>query len=533
MDPVTRIVAAPAVLAVVLATTGCTSLVVPDTSAPAEDGQVLRWAMHRELNDPDHVLNGFLTFGWNVFDPLVKLDDELQPVPNMAERWEVSDDRLRWTFHLRDDGRWTNGDPLTADDYVFGWRDSGIYAFIPIVGAHEFSECERIREESGDETKDCEPLWSDVALKALDERTLEVTLVSPQPWLPNAIGGFACMCYAPLHRATVERYGDEWVEAGHMVSSGPFRLAEWDADSLILVKDEAWRDAARVTLDRVTVTYYPDYESTLDAVTSDEADIAILPAHMSDAVSVAPVLGTGYVGLNVDNIPDPWQRRAMALALDRAAIIDRVRGGIHRVATSLTADEIPGFAHIAPSFITPESDMEAAARLMAMAEEPRTEIDLWFNEVESRRWTSEEVAATWEGLGIRTTLRSVPDFRQYLEFLARGESDAYLAGWGYDFPDAINLLELWSCDGGEATASGFCDPQFDALLDQAADELDEDSRVALYAGAEAMLTGEQGAMPAIPIDWYSQPLVTGDAWANALRFNAMSQIDLTTVRPAR
>ena len=510
---------------VVLALSGCQG-----GSEDAEREQVLRWGFDLDNADADRVLNGFLTWGWNVFDPLVKLDEELRPVPNMAERWEWSDDGLTLTFHLRDDGRWSNGDRLTAHDFVFAWkynleevarlyRTTGPFA--GIVGAEAPARCDH-------ETSDCAALLDDIGVEAPDDLTLTVRFESPSPAFLAKVGGAACLCYAPLHRESVDRYGDSWYEAGHIVTAGPFKVASWEPEeSLVLVKDESWRRARDVTLERIEVSFWREDEDAKRAFEAGELDAFFAWTVNSRHVRDVPLLLTQYAAINAERIPDPTQRRAMALAIDREQLADRDQRGL-RPATSVTVDGVPGYDRIGTRILSADSRLDEARLLMNRVEDPVEEVALWLNE--TRRVIGSVVAEAWRELGMDVTTRVVEDFGEYQQLLTRGRHDAYLLGWLYDFPDAINFLEQWRCES-PGNATRFCDRRYDRLLDAASREREEDERIELYAQAERLLTGPEGSMHVIPLSWENLPLVVAPS-VEGFHMNAMAQVDLTSVRLA-
>src|SRR4026207_1372592 len=159
----------------------------------------------------------------NIMDPLVKLDKDLQPTPSLAKSWTVSKDGKTVTFELRDDGRWTNGDPVTAQDFEWSWKrtispDLGAdyaYQFFGIVGAAEYNACE----------KNCDAMRDKVGVKALDDHTLQVKLTSQQPWFVQQVAHHS---FLAVHRATVEKFGRKWTEPQNIVTDGPFKLAPRD-----------------------------------------------------------------------------------------------------------------------------------------------------------------------------------------------------------------------------------------------------------------------------------------------------------------
>ncbi|MGZ8693116.1 MAG: peptide ABC transporter substrate-binding protein, partial [Gaiellaceae bacterium] len=186
----------------------------------------------------------------NIMDPLVKLDEDLNPVPAAAESFETSDDGKTVTFVLRDGLKWTNGDPVLAGDFEYAWKRTlspelaadYAYQFAGIVGANEYSSCDAKKD-------DCAALRDKVGVTAVDDKTLEVKLTSAQPWF---LAQAAHHSFLAVNKKAVDQFGDKWTEAANIVTNGPFKLEAWQHNSSIdLVKDETWRDADSVKLTRV------------------------------------------------------------------------------------------------------------------------------------------------------------------------------------------------------------------------------------------------------------------------------------------
>ncbi len=486
---------------------------------------------------PDDLVHGvhgrLLTAAWNVFDPLVKVDRELRPIPAMAEGWEVSADGLTVTFHLRRDGRWTNGDPLTAGDYAFGMKHNffpseesgGPYPSLTgIVGMEAYTQCD-VRQR-----RDCMTLWDDVGVTALDDHTLEVRLELPDPFFVATIGGVNCSCFVALHEQTVERYGAEWAEPEHIVTSGPFTIAERDDESVTVVKNENWRDADSVTLERIEIRYFRDEGGADRALDRGEIDINVSPGIdvAPELLSNYPKLTTRWITLLQRDIPDPRQRRAMALALDRRALVGNEPG---RPATSLTTERVPGFERIASDFLRQESQVDQARVLLAAAEDLRSNVTLWIPDASEARATAAYVKESWSALGIETSVKAVP-VDQYWELAAEGRlEDAYLGGWEYEYPDPGYLLELFQCDH-PYKATAFCDPIYDRVLGRASQEADEGARLGLYAEAEALLTGPDGAMSLVPYVWPDNVVAERRSVRETFELNAAGQVDFTKVQIA-
>ena len=259
----------------------------------------------------------------NIMDPLVKLDDDHQPVPAAAESFETSDDGKTVTFVLRDDLMWSNGDPVIAQDFEYSWKRTVspelgadyAYEFYGIVGAREYNSCDSKKES-------CAALAGKVGVNAVDARTLEVSLTSPQPWFPQQVAHHS---FLAVNKKAVDEFGDKWTEAANIITNGPFKLDRWEHHATIdLVKWDDWRDAASVKLTRVNGRMIADGTTAVQAFGAGEVDInnelppnEILRLRETETYDQYPGLHTYYYGFNVKNVPDVKQRRAMSLAIDR------------------------------------------------------------------------------------------------------------------------------------------------------------------------------------------------------------------------
>jgi oligopeptide transport system substrate-binding protein len=473
----------------------------------------------------------------SIMDPLVTLGDDLEPVPSLAESWDISKDGKTVTFHLRGDGKWTNGDPVTAEDFEWSWKRTispdlaadYAYQFYGIVGAAEYNACE----------KNCAALRDKVGVKAVDDRTLQVQLTSAQPWFVQQVSHHS---FLAVHRATVEQFGDRWTEPGNIVTDGPFKLAAWEhSASIDLVKNDAWRGAADVSLARVNGKIIVDGTTRVQSFEAGEVDALDAGGLPPDEIGrlketpeyeVYPALGTYYYGFNLKNLPDIHERRALSLAIDRRTIIDNIAQADQVPTTGFAPKGLPGFDSFNPnSPWTPESgDLDAAKNELAQAKNPKTDLTLFFNDSPGHREIATAVQAQWKELGISTTLKQ-QEWAQFLEFLGpppNSAVDVYRSGWIGDYVDAINFLELWTCDSGNNN-SNYCDKEYDALVEQARSTQDDQARYEIYAQLEQKLIGEGGALPMTPIYWYTYPNLEKLSIKDSFKVNLLNQIDLTKV----
>ncbi len=461
----------------------------------------------------------------NIMDPLVKLGDDLKPVPSMAESWDISDD-----------GKWTNGDPVTANDYEYSWKRTlspelaadYAYQFYGIVGAQEYNGCK----------SNCEALKAKVGVKATDKSTLVVNLTSPQPWFVQQAAHHS---FLAVNKKAVDQFGAKWTEAQNIVTNGPFKLTKWAHDSEIdIAKWDGWRDAASVKLTSVKGRMITDGTTAVQAFEAGEVDVnPNLPTEEIPRIKETedfqqyPGLGTYYYGFNTKNITDVNQRRAMSLVLDRQSIIDNIAQADQIPATGFVPKGMPGYVriHTDSEWAEPTANMEKAKELMAKVKNPKTNISLLLNDSPGHREIAVAIQAAWKELGITTKIKQ-QEWAQFLEFLGPPPDksvDTYRLGWIGDYVDAINFLELWTCDSGNNN-SNFCDPEYDKLVAKARQTEDNGARYQIYKQLEDILVGPDGALPIIPIYWYTYVQQERPSVQDTWNLNLLDQTDLTKVQ---
>ncbi len=509
-------------------------------AAAAEQVITVNWGTEPPSLDPglatDTTSSNILL---NIMDPLITLDDELNPVDFAAESHEVSEDGKTVTFTLRDDLKWTNGDPVTAEDFAWSWLRTispelgadYAYQFFGIVGAADYNACDP-------EKDNCDALKEKVGVKATDDKTLEVTLTSPQPWFVQQVAHHS---FLAVPRKTVEQFGDKWTEAANIVTNGPFELADWKHNqSIDLTKWNEWRNADDVTLTRVNGRMISDGTTAQQAFEAGELDVnnqappteEIARVKEEDFYQQYPGLGTYVYGFNVKNITDLNQRKAMSLAINRREIIDNIAQADQLPATGWTPEGMPGFDTINPDspWLPENGDLEQAKTLMDQAQTPKKDLTLLLNDSPGHREIAVAVQSYWKELGINTTIKQ-QEWAQFLEFIGPPPDksvDVYRYGWIGDFVDAINFLELWTCDSGN-NSTNYCDPEYDKLVDEARATPDNEARYDLYAQMEQKLLGDEGAVPLSPIYWYTYVASEDPSVKDTFNQNLLTQIDLTKV----
>jgi oligopeptide transport system substrate-binding protein len=473
-----------------------------------------------------------------IMDPLVKLNPQTNEAePSLAESWDISDDGMTVTFHLHSGAKWTNGDPVTAGDFVYSWKRTlspelaadYAYQLYGIQGAAEYNSCE----------KKCDALADKVGVEAPDDTTLVVHLTAPQPWFIQQVSHHS---FLAVNQATVEKFGDKWTEPGNIVTDGPFKLVKWEHEAEIdLVKNDQWRDAKDVKLTSIPGKIIVDGTTRVQAFESGEIDALDgggLPpdeiARLKDTPEYEnyPSLGTYYYGFNMKNISDIHERRALSLAINRQEIIDQVAQADQIPATGMSPKGITGFDQINPDspWLPAAGDLTKAKDELSQAANPKKDITLFFNDSPGHKEIATAVQAQWKELGITTTLKQ-QEWAQYLEFLGpppNNAVDTYRLGWIYDFPDAINGLELWTCDSGNNNAN-FCDKNYDAKVAEAKKITDDSARYDAYGELEQMLFGQDGALPITPIYWYTFPNLEKLSVKDTFFISPLDQIDFTKV----
>ncbi len=449
----------------------------------------------------------------NIYDPLIKLGPgpALKAEPSAASSWTVKGSTV--TLNLRKDVRWTNGQPVVAQDYVYGWLRTispelgadYAYQFFGIKGAEAYNGCDPAKAN-------CNALKAAVGIKAIGKYQLQVTLTSPQPWFIQQLSHHS---FLPTYKPAVDKYGAKYTEASNIVTDGPFKLASWKHDaSLTLVKNTKWRNAASIKLNRVEMPIITNGTTTANAFDAGNVDATdtgpppeLIPKYQKTPYwNVWPALGTYYYGFNVKNIADVNQRRAMAFSIDRKAIIKYITRAGQVPAKGFTPRGIAGGPTIDKnSFMPSVHKTDQAKAFMAKVASPKKDIKLYINNSPGHINIATAIQAFWQkDLGLNVSIK-VQEWKQYLEFLGpppNSDVDVYRLGWIYDYPDAYNGLSLWTCDSGNNNTN-WCNKKFDSLVDQAVKTPNFDKRVALYQQAENILTGPTGDLPIMPIYWYT------------------------------
>jgi oligopeptide transport system substrate-binding protein len=468
----------------------------------------------------------------NLYDCLTTYDPETsRPIPCLAESWEPNADATVWTFHLRRDAAWTDGAPVTAEDFVYSWRRVADPATAsPYAGLMYYVKNGRaINERATDDV-------TRLGVRAPDPYTLEVTMEQPTAFFVSMTPQYV---FTAVPRQAIEKYGDRWLLPEHHVSSGPFRLVERvPYDRVVLERWDGHWDAARVKLRRVV--FYPtqDLNTVVNLYKSGEVAITwgtgqAIPVTFVKALRdkkdfhAAPQFSTYYYALNVNKPPmnDATVRHALNLAIDKRLICEKIMQAGQTPATTFVAAGMPGYPYPAGEAYDPER----ARRLLAEAGYPGgagfPPIEIVFNTNESHRQIAEAIQSMWKTeLGIGVVLTNM-EWQAYLAYTESREYNGVArAAWTGDYLDPNSFLDLLASDA-LTNRSGWVDPRYTAMIDAANREVDGPRRLGLLAGAEAYMLE---AMPVIPIYHYAG-MALRKPWLRGWYENALDQHPLKYV----
>ena len=503
-----RCASAIAVLCMLAISLGCSE----STERQSNTGAILHKGNGAEPESLDpHIITGQPEFNiaWALFEGLTALAPRtLEPVPGAAKSWEVSEDGLIYRFTIRSDARWSNGDPLTATDFVFAWQRmlspglGGAYA--------EFLHCiENARDYNEGRIND----FSQVGVHAEGDNLLVVRLVRPTP---HFLFMLSLPCYMPLHGPTVLRFGTiddrnaEWTRAGNLVSNGLFQLTHWQPNRALKVRrNPHYWDANSVRLDGV------DFHPIQSVQTEERAfrtgklhltntlatnKIEVYQRENPDLLHIDPQFGTYFYRFNTTRPPldDRRVRRALAMSINREEIVKYVTRGGQKIAESLVP---PGSGYRCDARIP--YDVERARALLAEAGYPDGKgfptMTVLYNTSEDHRIIAEAVQHMWRtNLGIDITLVN-QDWKVYLNTVEQLDYEIARGSWIGDYIDPSSFLNLFTSYSAHNRA-GYSNPEYDALIEKAVHTLDRDSRFEVLQEAEHLLLEDA---PIAPIYFYA------------------------------
>ena len=464
----------------------------------------------------------------HMFEGLLKWVDDgngnATLAPGMAESWDVSEDGLVYTFHLRTDALWSDGEPVKASDFEYAWRR----AVDPATAADYSYMLDCVKNANEIMAGEMDP--SELAAVALDDSTFEVTLHTAIPYFTE-IAAFP-VGY-PVRQDIIEEYGDQWTfDPATYIGNGPYMMKEWVHNSYILtVQNPNYYDFENLGPDSIKFALMDDDNAMLAAFNSGELDfnegypIDEVPALLeSEQLKIADYIGTYYVCYQTQKAPfdDPRVREAFSLVIDRNYVVEQITraaqipaGGY--VPSGIADADGPGsdFRELGGNYYSIskedyEANCEKARQLLADAGFPNGEgfpiVEYLYNTNDGHRAIGEALQNMWQTeLGVTVTLTN-QDWAVFLETRKNGDYSIARNGWIADYNDPVSFLDMWVTGGGNNDAQ-YANPAYDALIATAKSSSDAATRMKAMHDAEDILMKDSVVAP---IYFYTQPYMIAD-----------------------
>lgn len=440
----------------------------------------------------------------DLYEGLTREGPAGETLPGAAKSWEISNDGLRYVFYLREDARWSNGEAVTADDFVAGMRRTADPAM-----ASSYIGSLKIFINGADIITGKKPVDT-LGVKALDAKTLEIRLEAPAPYLLDMLSHHSLY---PIHRASLEKYGEQLTRPGNLISNGAYRLSEWRVnDRIRLDRNTHYWDNDAVIIN--TVYYYPldDENSEFNRFRAGELDatqtipvrqFAQLKTEFADALRIASYLSTYYYGFNLSREPfkhSPGLRRALSMVIDRAVLAEKVMGIGELPAWSVTPPGIRDYDAPKPDYADwpMEKRIAEAKRLYREAgysEENPLKTELRYNTGDNHKRVALAVSSMWrQHLGVQSELVH-EEWRVFLQKRKQREvTQIFRGGWVGDYNDPYTFLQLFHSEN-PLNDYGYASAEYDALLNQAAHTADRGKRLELLRQAEVIMQRDVPVMP--------------------------------------
>jgi oligopeptide transport system substrate-binding protein len=444
----------------------------------------------------------------DLFEGLTTITADGDIIPGAAIRWNISRNARTYTFYMRRDKVWSNGEPLTAEDFVYSLRRAAspetaspsASMLLPIKNAREVLAGKLPVEELG--------------VSLLDEHSLQITLTGPTPYF---LGLLANPVAYPVNRRNLEQFGDEFSQPGKLVSNGAFVLKDWKLRTSIgLEKNRLFREADRTIVDRVVFLPIEDVSAETTMFRSGELDwtsevpnnqFSWLKRHYPEELVISPWMGSYFLGFNLTDEPfaeNPELRLALNLSIDRQIITDKVTQFGELPSYALVPPGVDGYVPAVPAYadLTQEQRNEEARRLYELAgysSEDPLRVEIRYNSSENHKKIALAIASMWkQALGVNTTLVN-EEFRVFIQNRQQKiVTQVFRAGWISDYNDPYSFLEMFRTDDGR-NDYGYFNPTFDALLNEVGTERVRARRERLMFEAERVLLADT---PIIPIYSY-------------------------------
>ena len=512
-----------------------------DTTQTAAGKKILTIQLGPDVESIDPALNSAVD-GANyilfAFDNLLKMDKDGKVVPGLAEKYEISDDQLTWTFHLRDGLKWSDGSALTADDFVYSWQrlvDPSVaapYAQTVLGMVEGYDDAIGRPDADGNTTVDPDP--TKLKVEAPDEKTLIVHMAKPTPYF-DKLAAFVSL--SPVKKDVVEANPDGWsIDPKTYISTGPFKLTGWEPGSyLMFEKNENYWDADSIKLDGIKCLLMQDQNATFSAYESGDAlMIKDVPTQEITTLKdrsdfhIDPILGTYYLDLNttLDEFKDPKVREALSLALDRKYISETITAGTYTPASGFVSEGVTDWNGTAwqdnitdkSAYINIDDHTGNLAKAKELLKEAGYENGVGLpemvystNDASYHKKIAEYLQQAWGELGLKVQVNIV-EWKSFTPQRRSGNYQIARDGWVMDYNDPSNILELALTGNGNNNAK-YSNPEFDALMSKAATEKDPQTRFGYLHQAEDFIMKDTAMVPLLYYnDFYLQSDKITGSW---------------------
>lgn len=476
------------------------------------------------------------------YDCLLNVDKDNKIIPGAAESYDVSDDGLTWTFHLRDGLKWSDGSALTAKDFVYSWKRVADPATAAPYGETVLGMVKGFDEAAAGNV-------DALGVSAPDDTTFVVQLAHPCAYF-DKLAAFATL--SPVNQATIEKNGDAWAtQPDTYICNGPFYISEWVPSSYILfTKNPYYRDADSIKLDSIKLLLMEDSNAAYGAYKTGEAmmikDVptAEIPSLQGNSeFHVDPDLGTYYVSLN-DTLPqfsDSRVRMALSLAIDRNYVANTLMQGVYTPAPNFIGTGVSDWdgssfmdnANGGKPYIDVndfQGNLAKAKQLLADAGYPDGKgfpvINYSTNDAGYHKVVAQYLQQAWKELGITVNV-NVVEWASFTPMRRAGDYEASRNGWLFDYNDASNMLDLLYSTNGNNDGK-YNSPEYDAVMDKAAAEVDPETRSGYLHQAEDILMNDAACIPiAYYNDFYLQSSKITGAWHSPYGYWYFQYADIT------
>jgi oligopeptide transport system substrate-binding protein len=440
----------------------------------------------------------------DLFEGLVIGDINGHPIPGVAESWDNKDFKV-WTFHIRKDAKWSDGSPVTAQDFVYSWqRLADPKTASPYASYLQYGHVANV-----DDIIAGKKPATDLGVKAIDDNTFEVTLSEPVPYFYKLL---VHPSVSPVPKAAIEKYGEKWTQPANIVTNGAYKLKDWVVNErIVLERNTHYWDNAKTVIDQVTYLPISSEVTDVNRYRSGEIDMTYnnmpielfqkLKKEIPKEVHVDPYLCTYYYEINNQKAPftDVRVRTALKLALDRDIIVNKVKNQGDLPAYSYTPPYTDGMKLVEPEWFKWSQDKrnEEAKKLLAeagyTADKPLT-FNLLYNTSDLHKKLAIAVASIWKkNLGANVKLEN-QEWKTFLDSRHQGTFDVARAGWCADYNEPTSFLNTMLSDSSNNTAH-YKSPAFDKIIGDTLQVTDEAKRADLYAQSEQQLDKDSAIVP--------------------------------------